>query len=383
MRKLWVYLFFLTFVFVASWKILPDIKRMPLEDKNYVGGKFLEKEAMFYREERIKDKLYLRCQLCFRSCLIGEGKRGICRARENRGGKLYTITYGYPTAIQVDPVEKEPQYHMLPGSKILCLGGAGCNIRCKFCHNWHISQFALEEVDYFYKLTPEECVKLAEKEKIPTISFTYNEPIAFYEYMLDIAKLAKKSGLRVIFHTNGTLAPEPLELLLNYVDAVTVDLKGFREEFYSGVSLAPKALEAVKNNLKLIKRNNKHLEIVCLIIPTLNDDLSIIEEMCNWIYKNLGKDVPIHFSRYFPAYKLNLPSTSIKTLEEAYNIARKVGLEFVYIGNVPGHKYNSTFCPKCGKCLIKRIHFSVIYSHMNQENSRCKSCGYHIPGIWG
>ena len=340
-----------------------------------IAKKNFLRECMFY--EKLPDGK-VRCLLCFRKCIIPEGKRGFCRNRENHNGTLYNIVYGKPSAIQIDPIEKEPSYHMLPGTKILCIGTAGCNFRCRHCHNWHLSQRPIEEMEYVYNLKPEDIVNIAISKNIPTISFTYNDPISFYEYAYDIARIAKKKGIRILWHSNGSINPEPLIELLKYTDAVTIDLKGFSDKAYKNSSAK---LSPVLQTLKIIKEKGVWLEIVNLIIPTINDDEKEIRKMCKWIKENLGEDTPLHFSRFFPAYKLlHLPPTPIETLEKAYKIAKEEGLNYVSIGNVPGHKYNSTFCPKCGKRLIYRIHFSVIEN--NIEEGKCKFCGNKIPGIW-
>ena len=353
------------------------------------------KEAMFYQKldpsldpslKRNK-KVYplgledgsVQCGICFRKCIIPEGGRGFCRNRENRKGLLYNLVYGRPSAVHIDPVEKEPQLHFLPGSSILCLGTAGCNFRCQHCHNWHLSQRSIEQMEYIHNLTPPDVVDLALRKNIPTISFTYNEPISFYEYVYDVAKLAKQKGLRIIWHSNGSINPEPLSELLKYTDAVTIDLKGFTSKFYSEISQA--RLEPVLETLKAIKQAGVHLEIVNLVIPTLNDNPDDLRKMCVWIKENLGPDVPLHFSRFSPAYKITaLPPTPINKLEEAYSIAKEVGLNYVTIGNVPGHIYNSTFCRNCKKRLIQRRHFTVLEN--NIEEGRCKFCKTEIPGIW-
>ena len=335
----------------------------------------LTREAMFY--QRLEDGS-VQCGICFRRCLIPEAGRGFCRNRENRGGVLYSIVYGRPSAVHIDPVEKEPQLHFLPGSQILCLGTAGCNFRCQHCHNWHLSQRSIEEMDYI-DLEPSEVVELALRKDIPSISFTYNEPISFYEYVYDVARLAKQKGLRIIWHSNGSINPEPLRELLRYTDAVTIDLKGFTNRFYSDVSQA--RLEPVLKTLQAIREAGIHLEIVNLIIPTLNDDAADIRRMCVWIKENLGPDVPLHFSRFSPAYKMTtIPPTPINKLEEAFSIAKEVGLNYVTIGNVPGHIYNSTFCPNCKKRIIHRRHFTVLEN--NIQDGRCKFCKTEIPGIW-
>ena len=332
-------------------------------------------EARYYTK---LDGKRVQCQLCFRRCTIAQGKRGECGVRENRGGTLYSLVYGQPCAIQIDPVEKEPLYHMLPGTTTLCLGTAGCNLKCIFCHNWHMSVKTPEET-HNVPLSPEEAVNKTFQYGCSSMSFTYNEPTVFYEYMYDVAKLAQERGLWTYFHTNGALNPEPLRKLLKHMDAVCVDLKGFTSEFYRETSNSE--LEPVLSTLKTIREEGVHLEIVNLVIPSLNDNPKDIERMCHWIRDNLGEDVPLHFSRFFPTYKLlKLPPTPIETLEMARQIALDAGLHYVSIGNVPGHIANNTFCPQCGRILIERVHFSVISNHI--EEGRCPFCGHQIPGIW-
>ncbi len=333
------------------------------------------REAMFYNR---LDNNTVQCGICFRRCILKEGQRSFCRNKENIGGRLYNLIHSRPSSIQIDPIEKEPALHMLPGTKILCFGTAGCNFRCIFCHNWQLSQRAIEDMRS-YDVSPEEAVNKAIEEGIPTLSFTYNDPISFYEYVYDIAKLAKEKNLKILWHSNGTLNPEPLRELLKYTDAVTLDLKAFTEELYKKNSSAK--LEPVLKALKIIKESGTWLEIVNLHIPTLNDNPRDVKKMCLWIKENLGKDTPLHFSRFYPAYQLKmLPLTPLETLDQAHKIAKDAGLEYVTIGNVPGHKYNSTFCPECGKRLIHRIHFMVFSN--NVKNGRCKFCEYQIPGIW-
>ena len=348
---------------MAITSATPGIEDMPL------------RETMFY--EKLAENI-VRCNICFRKCIIEKGERGFCRNRENRGGVLYNIVHSKPSAVQIDPIEKEPQFHMLPGTQILCLGTAGCNFRCLHCHNWQLSQKTIEEIGYIYYLPPKKVVELALEKNIPTISFTYNEPISFYEYVYDIAKLAKTKGLKILWHSNGSMNPKALRELLKYTDAVTIDLKGFSKRAYDNSSAK---LEPVLNTLKIIKEAEVWLEIVNLVIPTINDPPEEIRQMCEWIKENLGPDVPLHFSRFFPTYKLtNLSPTPIKTLEGAYRIAKEVGLNYVTIGNTPGHKYNSTFCPRCGKRLIHRAHFAVLKK--NIKDGKCVFCGEEIPGIW-
>jgi len=336
--------------------------------------KISSREAMFYAG--LKNNA-VQCKLCFRRCIIEEAKTGFCRTRKNQQGKLYSLVYGLPSAIHIDPIEKEPCFHMLPGSKILCFGTAGCNFKCRHCHNWHLSQSAPGDIEVT-PMEPASAVDLAVKHKIPALSFTYNEPTVFYEYVYDISRLAKGKGLKILWHSNGALNAEPLRELLKYTDAVTIDLKGFTSRAYQN---SQAELEPVLNTLKIIKEEGVWLEIVNLVIPAINDSPEDIRRMCEWIKENLGADTPLHFSRFFPNYKLtHLPPTPPQTLDEAYKIAKEAGLNFVTLGNLPGHKYNSTLCPDCGKILIRRTHFQVLSN--NIEKGRCRFCGRKIPGIW-
>lgn len=342
----------------------------------YADGGVRYQEARHYE---VINKNSVKCGLCFRGCFISDGKRGFCRVRENNKGKLYSIVYGRPAALQLDPIEKEPMYHIHPGSDILCTGTASCNFRCQFCHNWHLSQRIPEELEHrIKKLTPKDVVNEAKALKAG-LSFTYNEPTIFYEYMYDISKLGKREGMVTIFHTNGGMRPEPMKELLKNMLGVTVDLKGFTADFYRDVSFSK--MEPVLETLKLIKKEGVWLEIVNLIIPTLNDNMENIKQMCKWIVENLGKDVPVHFNRFFPAYRMqHLSPTPIGTLDKAREIAIKEGIRFVYIGNAPGHKYNSTYCPECNKQIIRRTHFTV--HEVRIKKGKCEFCGYQIPGIW-
>lgn len=333
------------------------------------------KEAMFY--QRTPDSK-IRCQLCFRRCVIGNGKRGFCRVRENRDGKLYSLVYGRIYSWQVAPVEKDGMYHLLPGSKLLALATASCNFRCKHCHNWTLTQVGPEDISY-ENYSPEEVVETAIRSGARIISGTINEPTIFYEYLYDIAKLAKKRGIKFQFHTNGGISPGPLSELLKYTDGVVVDLKGFTEKFYREICSAE--LEVVLETLRIIRQKNVWLEITNLVIPTLNDDPEDIRRMCRWIKENLGPEVPLHFTRFSPEYKLtHLSRTPIETLEKAHRIAKEVGLHYVTIGNVPGHRYNSTFCQSCQKRLIHRIHFTVLSNDI--KDGRCKFCQHRVPGVW-
>jgi pyruvate formate lyase activating enzyme len=333
------------------------------------------KEAMFYR--KLSDNS-VQCYLCFKKCIIAEGGRSFCRVRENREGKLYSLVYGKVYSWQVAPIEKDGMYHLLPGTRLLALATASCNFRCKQCHNWTLTQVGPEDISY-RKWSPEEIIETAIRKGAKTISGTINEPTIFYEYLLSIFRLAREKGLKTQFHTNGGISPEPLRKLLKYTDGVVVDLKGFTERFYRETLSAE--LEPVLKTLKIIREEGVWLEITNLVIPTLNDDMRDIRRMCQWIKENLGEDVPLHFTRFSPSYRLtHLPPTPIKTLEAAHKIAVETELNYVTIGNVPGHRFNSTFCPGCEKRLIHRAHFTVLSNHI--EDGKCQFCGHQIPGVW-
>ena len=332
-------------------------------------------EARYYLQ---LDDNWVQCQMCFRRCTVPEGGQGFCRNKINIGGRYYTLVYGRPSALQIDPIEKEPSFHMLPGATIFCTGTASCNNRCKFCHNWHLSQRSFEEIEHIV-ITPERTVELAQEQRCDAVSFTYNEPTVFYEHMFDVARVAKQAGMGALFHTNGGMNEEPLAALLEYMDAVTVDLKAFTPEFYRQVSFSE--LEPVLRTLQHIHQSGVHLEIVNLVVTTLNDGMDDIRRMCQWIREALSDEVPLHFNRFQPAYKLtSLPPTPIETLESAAHIADDEGLQYVYIGNYPGHERNSTFCPECGEKIIGRVHFAVL--SLDVEKGKCRFCGHSIPGIW-
>jgi len=332
-------------------------------------------EAMWYTpigSERV------RCDLCPHKCIMMDGQIGFCRVRQNRDGKLYSLVYGKPSAVNIGPIEKAPLYHFIPGHRRLTIATVGCNLACKHCQNWHIAHSSPGEVRY-QNLTPQQVVAKARRLGVNSISFTYSEPTVFYEYMYDIATLAQKNGIKTSIVSNGFISPEPLRRLVRVLDAVKIDLKAFTETFYS--QIASGQLTPVLRTLQVLKEEGVYFEIVNLVIPTLNDNPAEILAMSRWIKKNLGAEVPIHFSRFHPAFRLTrLPATPVETLENAIRIAQSVGLKYVYIGNVPGHKHNSTFCPSCDGRIIHRVHFNVIEN--NIENGSCGFCGYRIPGVW-
>lgn len=335
------------------------------------------KEAMHYR--KVKEGI-VQCQLCPRYCTLKEGERGECKVRENKAGKMYSLVYARPCAVNIDNIEKKPLYHFLPGSKSFSVGTAGCNLHCVFCQNFGTAQRGPEEVSARV-MEPGQVVKNALKSKCQSISYTYNEGTVFYEYALDTAKLARKNKLRNVVVTNGYINEKPLEELYKHVDAANVDLKGFSDGFYK--EMCDARLKPVLNSLKLIKKMGVWLEVTNLVIPGFNDDMKKIKNMCSWIKSSLGPDVPLHFSRFFPCYKMmDVPITPFETLRNAYEVARNAGIRFVYLGNI-GYEsgYSDTFCPKCGERLVKRgAYFGFEFSKL--KNGRCFKCNERIPGVW-
>jgi pyruvate formate lyase activating enzyme len=355
----------------APFFVFPETSRAQTAKKGLIRTKL----SPYFKE---LDGGKIQCELCPRRCRVSDGERGFCRVRENRGGKYYSLVYGNPCIFYLDPVEKELLFHVLPGSTSLTLSTAGCNFQCKFCENWEISQAFPEDI-YGYEIAPEIVVKKAKEMGARSITYTYAEPTVFYEYMTDIAHHAKRAGLLNLIHSNGFINKEPLQNLCNVLDAAQIDLKGFSETFYrelSGGKMAP-----VLETLKTLKYNKVHLEITNLVIPTKNDDMSLIQEMCRWIKSELGPNIPIHFSRFYPLHKLqHLPPTPVSTLEKARSMALSSGLEYVYVGNVPGHKAWNTYCPHCKRIIIHRTGYMIREMHL--KNGTCAYCGEKIPGIW-
>jgi pyruvate formate lyase activating enzyme len=320
----------------------------------------------------------VRCLLCAQGCTIKTGARGRCRARMNVNGELRSLVYGRPLAVHIDPIEKKPFYHFLPGTDAFSLGTAGCPLRCKFCQNWTLSQASPEDNDTQY-VAPGGLVSGALSNKAPTIAFTYNEPTVFTEYLLDTAREARTRGLRSVMVSCGFMNEAPLAEMCAALDAIKIDLKGFSEDFYRKVSNAE--LKPVLRSIKQVARSGVHLEIVNLVVPTLNDDKATLQGLVDWVAGELGFDVPVHFTRFHPDYQLlNLPPTPIATLERARDAAMARGLHYAYVGNVPDHPGNHTYCPKCGKIVIQRTGFFVDQVHM--RNGACAFCGAKIAGVF-
>ncbi|HOV24171.1 MAG TPA: AmmeMemoRadiSam system radical SAM enzyme [Candidatus Marinimicrobia bacterium] len=320
----------------------------------------------------------VRCLLCPRTCLVADGKRGYCRVRENQKGSYKTLVYGRLCSINNDPIEKKPLFHFLPGTMALSVATAGCNLKCKFCQNWNISQVAPEDIPFEY-YSPERLVNLAQQIQSPTIAFTYTEPTISTEYILDTAKLARSKGIHSVMISNGYINSEPLSDLCQVLSAIKIDFKAFSDDFYRNVTDG--TLQPVLDTMIQIKKNNVWLEIVNLVIPTQNDAPAQFRQMSQWILQNLGSDIPVHFTRFHPLYLMeNLPPTPLRTLESAYEIARECGLRFVYVGNVPGHAAENTYCPHCNRKIIERIGYQIRTFAI--KNGKCQYCQTNIPGFW-
>jgi len=317
------------------------------------------------------------CDLCPRGCRIAESKRGVCFVRRNDRGKLVSDAYGNYSTAAIDPMEKKPMYHFYPGSKILSFGVIGCNLSCKFCQNWEISQ-SRDLGLITRECLPDQWVELCRQKDCHSIAFTYNEPLITFENTYAVAKRCRERNINTVLVSAGYINKLPLSELAEFIDAANIDLKAFNNEFYQqlcGVSLQP-----VLESLQLLKERGVALELTNLIIPECNDDLIQITAMCNWIAQELGVDTPLHFSAYHPAHKLSKRATDFTTLHNAYQVAKQCGLNYVYIGNVTNTRFNSTFCPQCNALLIERCGYST--QIVGLKDSKCGSCGTKIAGVW-
>lgn len=361
-------------VVALSGIILPKLVKFGEAQEAQHG--FIKPQKALHHEKLADKKV--RCLLCPRKCIVPKNKRGFCRVRENRDGEYYTLVHSNPCAIHIDPIEKKPLFHFLPSTFALSLATAGCNFTCKNCQNWDISQSRPDDTINF-EVSPKEMVNLALKYKTPTIAYTYTEPVVYYEYMLETARIAKNRGVANIYHSNGYINEKPLLELIPYLDGANVDLKGYSNDFYKDITGG--TLSPVLETLKTLRKKGVWLEITNLVIPTKNDSENMIQELCVWIKKELGKETPIHFSRFYPQYKLqNLPPTPVETLSKAAGIAQTIGLEYVYIGNVPGIAEENTYCPQCGKIIIERRGYDI--RAINVKDGRCKFCKRKIAGKW-
>jgi pyruvate formate lyase activating enzyme len=338
-------------------------------------------DARYTAEARFYEKLphrRIKCKLCPRECVIDDRERGYCGVRENRGGIYYTLVHSRVCAANIDPIEKKPFSHFLPGTLAFSIATAGCNVNCKMCQNWDISQSRPEQVSSQY-LPPRALAEAAQANRCRSIAYTYSEPVIYYEYMCDAAEAARAAGLKNAVVTGAYIQRDPLLQLCRRVDAIKVDLKGYSEKFYRDVVNGE--LKPVLDSLIAIRKAQVWNEIVYLVIPTLNDGDAEFRGLARWVKTELGPDVPVHFTRFHPEYLLkNLPPTPVGTLERAKAIADAEGLHFAYIGNVPGHPGENTLCPKCRRTLVVRSGFTI--STMEVRKGKCRFCQQPVAGVW-
>jgi len=347
----------------------------PLLVRAFAGDTEHRFEARWY--EKIPDKR-VKCKLCPRECLVDDRERGYCGVRENWDGIYYTLVHSNPCTYHVDPIEKKPLFHFLPGTAAFSLATVGCNVDCQFCQNWQISQIRPEQADNL-DLSPRQVAQLARDSAAPSIAYTYTEPVVFAEYMYDSAVEGNKLGIKSVMISNGYIQETAMRECAKVLSAVKIDLKAFSEKYYQ--EIVSGELKPVLNTLVLLHKLNIWTEIVYLVLPTLNDSDKEFRDLARWLKTELGTDVPIHFTRFHPQYKMqNLPPTPVKTLERAREIAMSEGLHFVYVGNVPGHDAEHTYCPKCGKILIQRKGFWILENKI--KKGKCPDCNTLIPGIW-
>ena len=318
----------------------------------------------------VKNKIKIQCLICPRTCILAEGQFGFCRTIKNENNSLILTVLNHITGLNIDPVEKKPLYHFFPNSPILSFGTTGCIMGCRFCQNYQTSKSKIEANKLPY-IEPNEIIKIAKENNINLIAFTYNDPIAFLEFAINCAKLAKKEGIKTVAVTSGFINPEPAKEFLSYIDALNIDIKGFSEKFYNkncGAKLAP-----VLDFIKLAYKMEKHIELTTLLIEGENDFEDEIKKEANWIKNNLNENIPLHFSAFFPTYKFkDRKRTSYETLKKAYEIAKKEGLKNLYTGNLTTIETSSTYCTKCNKPLIIRNGYKI--EEYNLENNRCKFC---------
>ncbi len=334
----------------------------------------MPKEALLYRVADAERKI-VECTACPRRCRIPEGRYGFCGIRWNIDGKLYLVAHGLAIAVAIDPIEKKPLYHFNPGSMVFSISTTGCSWACAFCQNWDISQ---RRVIAGWKLPPEMVVKLAEAYGAHGITYTYNEPVVFIEYAYDIGILAKKHGLFNTMVTNGYMTDETIDLVAKFMDAATVDLKGHGDPEFARKLAAVPDTEPVFQAMIELRRKGVFIEITDLVVPKYGDDLEKARKLARWIVENLGPETPVHFLRFHPDYKLlDVPPTPVEVLERHAKIAKEEGLHYVYIGNVPGHELENTYCPSCGRVVIRRIGFDIVEWKL-REDMRCPYCGYKL-----
>lgn len=334
------------------------------------------KEAMFY--EKLDEK-EVRCFLCANHCVIKDGKRGICYVRENRDGTLYSLVYGKVISMNIDPIEKKPLFHFLPGSTSLSIATVGCNFHCLHCQNYEISQYPKEHGGSIpgQSVSPEDIVKAAERNGCESISYTYTEPTIFFEFAYDCARLAHEKGIKNVFVSNGYTGPEATRAIAPYLDGNNIDFKGSNDHYKK---ICGARLEPVQETIRLMKELGVWVEVTTLIIPDHNDSETDLKNIAEFI-KSVDFSIPWHVTQFYPTYKLiDKPRTPVKTLRRAREIGFETGLNYVYEGNVPGEGGENTYCPMCKELLIKRFGFSIIENKM--KDGKCSKCGTEIKGVW-
>ncbi|MDD3877738.1 MAG: AmmeMemoRadiSam system radical SAM enzyme [Bacteroidales bacterium] len=332
------------------------------------------KEVFYYEQ---KDT-HIVCQVCPHECSIRPNERGFCKTKVNYNDKLYSIAYGNPCSVNIDPIEKKPLLHFKPQTQTFSLATAGCNFRCLNCQNWSISQISPIE-SRNYDLMPDEVIIRSKRNNCQSISFTYSEPVVFYEYMFDIAKLAKENRLDSVLVSNGYINEKPLRDLAPYLSAANIDLKTFDTRKH--LELTKGHISKVLNTIKVLNELNIWVEIANLVIPQWTDDMETIKRMCDWLADNNLSHLPLHFTRFSPMHQLaHLPVTPVSVLENAHKIAKEAGIKYAYIGNVPGHELENTFCPSCKKMIVERRGYHIINNRIT--NGKCSFCNTNIHGVW-
>jgi pyruvate formate lyase activating enzyme len=338
-------------------------------------GKF-SREGFLYK--KLKNNRVV-CGICPNHCVLAPGDRSVCRSKVNLDGKLYSLTYGNPCAVNTDPIEKKPLFHFKPRTKAFSLATTGCNLRCLNCQNWEISQAKPHEVPDAYELFPGDVIAAAQKAQAQSIAYTYSEPVTFFEYMIDTARLARQAGLYNLWISNGYINEKPLVALCQVLDAASVNLKAFSDDVYR--KLNGGRLKPVLNTFKTLHTEKIHFEMINLVVPGYVDDNDMVKRMCAWILENIGADHPLHFLRFFPRYKLDrLPPTPVSTLTRFRQLAMAEGIHYVYVGNVAGHEGSNTYCHNCKNLLIERRGYFIPTD--NLVGNRCKFCDTLIPGVW-
>ncbi len=335
------------------------------------------KEAYLYKK---MDGKRVVCGVCPHRCLLSPGDRSVCRSKVNMDGTLYSLAYGNPCAVHIDPVEKKPLYHFMPGSRVYSVAVAGCNFRCLNCQNWQISQFGPDQLAHQHQsLFPDHAATEARRAQCRAVAYTYSEPVTFIEYMTDVARQVRQAGLANLWISNGYINPGPLSDLCGFIDGANINLKAFSDDIYRALNGG--RLEPVLETFKTLHARSVHFEMTNLVVPGYTDDEQMVRRMCRWIVDTLGPDHPLHFLRFFPQYKLDrLAATPVSTLVHFRQIAMAEGVRYVYLGNVPGHEGNHTYCHHCGKLLIERQGYRLPQFHL--KGNQCKYCKTVIPGVW-